>query len=160
MSKCYEKYLEIYRRENHETLPGLPVVDCVSHVDVWQNHLELLCKKKKSEESFALAYHRLRLRHDLKAFYESDRYKEYKQFLFVCAGYETTPVAVTKKIEINAYPVYMTLKRGDKGRLLDPTCFDLAPQFLRCKFSMKPAIINGDVFFLSEDEFRVIKNKK
>ena len=89
------------------------------------------------------------------------RYLEYQDFVSQSWRFLRTRISIKKKVEVNALPKFFSLERGDKGHLLDMAFFDIAPDWIKegikAFHGKKAAEIKGEIVFLEDDLFRIIK---
>lgn len=159
MSKKYTEKFEKIHRDVTKAYVSNPILHD-SHFLIWIRQLEAVYSKKKTLDNFIQAYHRNKLRDAKNAWNSSERAKEYSDLIFTLVPYETHKISVTRKVEIDCFPHYIRLKRGDKGFLLDRSFIGLLPPDMQpvVKTSIRdPVVINGDLLFLDKEEYRLVK---
>jgi len=158
----YKIYLEKIQREQAKLSSG-KVINPACFLDLLSKRMESLYlqKKKKTLEEYVAVFRPGYKREAMQRIESNPRYLEYQDFVSQSWRFLGARISIKKKVEVNALPKFLSLERGDKGHLLDMVFFDLAPDWIqegiKAFQGKKAAEVKGEIVFLEEDMFRILK---
>lgn len=159
----YQKLRNRKRLHQSKLLHGKVInPDCLDELFQLRMEKQFTQQSKKSLREWICAHKPWYCKEAMEHIAKSDKYAQLKFMYNEAMRFYEKRISIKKKIDIQCLPLFLELRRGDKGTLLHKDFLDLAPEWMRPLIDAlpkesHPIEIQGQVIFLNEDMFRVLK---